>query len=461
MGRFALLLYAVAALAGPAGADAIDDFIEAELERQGVPGVALGIFRNGEALRLQGYGLADIEHDVPVRPETIFQTGSIGKMFTAAAVMVLVEEGLLDLDASVRLYLSRAPEAWQPITLRHLLNHTSGLGNADLDLQREYGGEDLLRAHFAAPVAFAPGQRWSYSNTGYELLGIIVDRVAGRPYGDVLGEHVFGPAGMRTARVISDRDIVMNRASGYEMEGGELKNQSWVAPVHNLSGAGSLYMSLFDYARWDAAVAGRRHLSPESWREMLQPARLNNGDLYPYGFGWNVEEGPDGQLVLSHSGGWQGFRTDLRRYDRDGITFVVLANGPADASSLLQGVAERHDPRYRVPSTQAIRDDMPRLSETLAQALVEIERGRATVTDFSGLDGSPWGADALNRSRDALRAAVSCEPPQLIGHQPNGDRLDRRYRIECSDASVVVDAVFATEGGRLLSAYAWQERRED
>lgn len=350
--RFIALIVALA-LSCAANADAIDDFVAAEIERQQIPGVALGVFHNGEVLRVQGYGLANIEHGVAVHPQTIFQSGSIGKMFTAAAVMALVEDGLIDLDAPLREYLPDAPESWDAITPRHLLNHTGGLGSPEQDYRHDYSDDDLIALYAATPALFVPGQRYSYSNTGYALLGIIVNKVAGRHYGEVLEERIFAPAGMRTARVISDRDIVPNRAAGYEQGEAGLLNHDWVSASLNATGDGSLYLALLDYARWDAVVARRDIFSAASWTEILRPARLNDGTSHPYGFGWALAEGPDGQQVIGHGGAWQGFRSDLRRYDGDGITFVVLANAlGADVDLILQGVAERFDPRY-APSAAA------------------------------------------------------------------------------------------------------------
>nr|AIA92829.1 beta-lactamase [uncultured Rhodothermus sp.] len=163
--------------------------------------------------------------------------------------MLLVQDGVLALDAPIRRYLPDAPDSWQPITLRHLLNHTGGLGDADLDLHREYDDDALLEAYYATPLAFPAGRRWRYSNEGYATVGILVKKVTGRFYGDLLAERVFGPLGMRTARVISDRDVIRNRASGYETEAGDYRNQDWVSASLNRTADGSLYLSALDYVQ--------------------------------------------------------------------------------------------------------------------------------------------------------------------------------------------------------------------
>ena len=173
--------------------------------------------------------------------------------------------------------------------------------------------------------AFPAGTRWNYSNTGYVLLGIIVHKVSGMFYGDVLATRVFKPVGMTTTRVISEADIVPNRAAGYELVKGEVKNQSWVSPTLNTTADGSLYFSVRDLVAWEAAVRARRVLKPASWHEVLQPVRLASGKTYPYGFGWGISE-RGGQPLHEHGGAWQGFQTQFSRFLGDDLSIVVLAN---------------------------------------------------------------------------------------------------------------------------------------
>lgn len=424
------------------GADAIEAYVNAELKKQQIPGLALGIFHNGQPLRLQAFGLASVELQVPVRPDTMFQAGSIGKMFTAAAVLALVEDGKADLDTSIRTYLPDAPSTWQAVTLRRLLNHTAGLGDTELDLTRDYSDDDLLRAYYATPTEFAPGQRWAYSNPGYATAGILVRRLSGKHYSEILKERIFEPAGMRTAQLIHDRDIVPNRAASYVLGQDGLKNRDWVSPALNSTGDGSLLLSLLDYGRWDAIVSQRGLLRPTSWQLALTPAPLNNGTTYPYGFGWELDKGPDGQPVIGHSGAWQGFRTDLRRYDGDGITFVVLANlGSADVGRILQGVAERHDPRYRQAPLPPLSDARPALSRQIDQVLKRIGQGKAGPADLPGIDAQQ-STRLLAQAGRALKDAGECQPLTLVRDDANGDRLERGYRAACTAGSIEIAAEF-------------------
>ena len=197
------------------------------------PGVALLVSRNGEIVRAQGFGFSNVELQVPVKPETLFQSGSVGKQFTATAIMMLVEEGKISLDDSITKYFPDAPASWKPVTVRHLLSHTGGFTDypKDFDFRKDYSEADLLKIVARIPLAFPPGTKWSYSNLGYLTLGILIHRVTGKFYGDVLEERIFHPLGMQTTRIMSEADIIPNRAAGYRLVKGELKNQEWVSPT--------------------------------------------------------------------------------------------------------------------------------------------------------------------------------------------------------------------------------------
>ena len=315
----ALAAVVTGATAPPArGDDAvgrIDAFVAAEMQRSRIPGVALAVVKDGSILTARGYGLANVEHKVPVRRDTVFQSGSVAKPFVATALLQLVDEGRLSLDAPIDTFFTPAPEAWKRITVRHLLSHTSGLHDYpdDFDLRHDYTEDELLAIIKAAPLAFAPGTRFLYSNLGYVALGLLIHEVTGRFYGDVLVERVFAPLGMKTARVISEADIVPNRAGGYQrLVGGVLKNQEWVAPPVNTTADGSLYLTLDDLLKWDAALAEGRPLGRKGLERAWTPTRLDGGrSAAPYGLGWFTVR-PRGRRVVFHGGAWQGFRV-LRR----------------------------------------------------------------------------------------------------------------------------------------------------
>lgn len=358
------VLSAVLALvlcAAPSRADEIDDFVRAEIQRQRLPGVSVAICRDGRLVKAEGYGLANVEHQVAATADTVYQSGSVGKQFTATAIMMLVEQGKVGLDDPMAKYFEQAPPSWASITIRHLLTHTSGIKDyeegRDIDYRRDYTEVELEQVAKGLPPDFPPGAQWSYSNTAYVLLGILIHKVSGQFYGDFLRDRVFAPLGMATARVITEEDIVPNRAAGYRLVDGQLKNQEWVAPRLNTTADGSLYFTVRDLVKWDAALYGTQLLRAESLREMWTPVRLANGATYPYGFGWAIQE-QRGFPNIEHGGAWQGFRTHIARYVDQRLSVIVLTNlAQGDPEAIAHGIAGLVEPALRLPDPRSARPD--------------------------------------------------------------------------------------------------------
>jgi CubicO group peptidase (beta-lactamase class C family) len=329
--NFARLIVCVACLTSAvahAQSDSIDDYINSEMQKRKIPGLALLVVRDGKTIKAQGYGFANVELQAPVKPETVFQSGSVGKQFTATAVMMLVEEGKLSLDDPLTKFFPEAPASWKSVRVRHLLSHTGGFGDypENFDYHHDRTEDQMLKLVEKQALAFPPGSRWAYSNLGYLTLGVVIHRVTGKFYGDFLHERIFQPLGMDT-RIISEADIIPNRAAGYRLVKGELKNQEWVAPGINTSADGSLYFTILDLAKWDAALYTEQLLKRSSLEQMWTPVKLNDGTPNPghYGFGWRIAQ-QNGHRVIEHAGAWQGFTTNISRYVDDKLTVVVLTN---------------------------------------------------------------------------------------------------------------------------------------
>lgn len=348
------------AAASPAALDSVDRYIRFELARQRIPGMSVAVLRGDSVLLSRGYGYANLEHRVPAADSTLYQSGSLGKQFTAALVVALAREGTLGLDDPIRRWLPEAPAAWQPITVRHLLTHTSGIADytdGAVDYRRDYTEDELAATAVRLPLEFAPGETWRYSNTGYALLGFLVRRATGRFYGDLLRERIFEPLGMGSARVISEHDIVPNRAAGYELVEGRIRNQQWVSPTINTTADGSLYLSVGDLARWAIALNQRRLPDSAALAMSWTPVRLQRGGTYPYGFGWSLDQ-QRGQPRIGHTGAWQGFKTSIQRYPESGLTVIALANLdaalPAPVSFAVAGILEPALlPPHLMPATRA------------------------------------------------------------------------------------------------------------
>src|ERR1700741_2147514 len=322
-----ILLFSSSCLAQDAFANKIDEYLRTQMQAQQIPGVALAVVKDGKIVLARGYGLANVEHQVPVKPETIFQSGSTGKQFTATAVMMLMEEGKLSLEDKITKYFTDAPASWSDITIRHLLTHTSGMTDypSDFDMRRDYTEDELFQRMKPIPLAFQPGEKWSYSNLAYVMLGILIHKVSGKFYGDFLQERIFKPLDMTTARIISEADIVPNRAAGYRIANGQLKNQDWVSPSLNTTADGALYFTVYDMAKWDAALYTEKLLHRSSLEQMWTPVKLNNGQTIPYGFGWGLGV-VRGHQILEHGGSWHGFKAQISRYVDDKLTIIVFAN---------------------------------------------------------------------------------------------------------------------------------------
>jgi CubicO group peptidase (beta-lactamase class C family) len=355
---FTALVFAVAAhaiLEEPTSTT-VDEFVNSELRAQYIPGVAVAVVRDGKIIKAAGYGMANVELGVPTKPESIFQTGSVGKQFTATAVIMLVEEGKVGLGDKISKYFPDSPPAWKDITVRHLLTHTSGIpdyteektGGA-INMHTDYTEEDLVKRIAALPLGFPPGEEWSYSNSGYLILGVLIRHVSGEFYGDFLQRRIFQPLQMTSTRIISEADIVPNRSAGYRMVKGELKNQEWVSPSLNTTADGALYTNVLDMAKWDAALYTEKLLKRSSFDQMWTPVKLNGGKTYPYGFGWGISD-VNGHRLLEHGGAWQGFTMHISRYVDDQLTIIVMTNldsGHSNPGKIAQGVATLYVPALK------------------------------------------------------------------------------------------------------------------
>lgn len=397
---------------------AIDRYILAEMTRQRIPGLALGIYRRGYPIYTKGYGQADVEWQVPVGVDTRMQTGSLGKQFVATALMRLAEQGKFDVDASIRTYFPEAPASWQPIKVANLLSHTSGIGHYDtpertarggaFDYQRDYSEEQLTKGILALSPSFPVGTKWQYNNTNYVLLGILVHRITGKLYGDYLHDEFFAPLGMRSTRVISDTAVIERRASGYEIKGGDLRNQDWVSPTFNATADGTIYTTVEDMARWDRALYGSNLLSPASLNRLWTPFKLVDGreNSKRYGFGWWVDQ-VNGHRLIEHNGAWQGFTSEMARYLDDGLTVTVFVNLDSDHA--------RPVPIARVVAGLV----MPALMPTLAKPLANDPKRARQLRDF--LTRAAAGQDvAGDYDPDAGHKADPLESRELAAALPPG-----------------------------------------
>jgi len=448
---FGLVLFCVApCIAQDTITAKVDDFIKSEMQKQRIPGVSLAVVKNGQIILAKGYGLANVEHQVAAKPETIFQSGSVGKQFTATAVMMLVEEGKINLDEKIGKYFGIVPESWKNITVRNLLTHTAGMTDypKDFDFRRDYTEDELLKQAGAIPLAFQPGEKWQYSNLAYVTLGILIHKVTGKFYGDFLQERIFKPLGMTTARIITEADIVPNRAAGYRRVKGELKNQEWVSPSLNTTADGSLYLTVHDMAKWDAALYGEKLLKKKSLEQMWTPVKLNSGKTSPYGFGWAFGE-VNKHRVIEHGGAWQGFTSNITRYVDDKFTVIVLDNlSGGNATRIAHGVAAIYNPELFTPPLKAIEDKEPQVTAMVKELLQRFAEGTVDPNLFTAEAKAVMFPDRAKSYSEYLQSLGALSEIQLVERKEKNDFRVYRYRLIYKD-SVLLFMINLTKEGKI------------
>jgi CubicO group peptidase (beta-lactamase class C family) len=325
-------------------ADPVDDLIKSEMAKLQIPGLALKVVQHGKEIKTAAYGFANLEWDVPATPETVFEIGSVTKQFTAACIMLLVEQGEISLDDHISLYLKNTPASWGGITIRHLLTHTSGIKNytalEGFELSRHLTQAQFIAQIGAVPVVFPPGEKFSYSNSGYNLLGYIVENVSGKKYWEFLSENILGPLQMTATTNREPIRILKLRAAGYDLDKTNgLVNRD--VDYTDLFSAGEIVSTVGDLMKWDAALDSEKILKNSSKEQMWTSAKLNSGKATGYGFGWFLETF-DGHKLIGHPGSTSGFAAANLRFPDDGLAVVVLCNSGGDgvANVVAKAVAE-------------------------------------------------------------------------------------------------------------------------
>jgi len=322
---------------------AIDRIVEQAMDDGPIAGVSVVVTRGWRVLHARGYGYADVENRIPATPETVFRIGSITKQFTAAAVMQQVEEGNVDLDEPAARYL----EGYFPdnpdfsaFTVRQLLMHTAGVRDYTiLEGAWEVVGLEMTPRQVVAyfqdePLDFEPGVRFSYSNSGYVLLGTLLENVTGRPYGGLINAEMFVPQQLEATAYCDDRRLIPNRASGYEVVEGEFQHARF-ASMSQIYAAGAICSSASDLARWSRALSRGDIVSRDGYEAMITPGTLNDGSTIEYGFGLAVSY-LDGHHRVGHVGGFLGFMSQMAHYEEEDVTIVVLTNTEGSAAANIE-----------------------------------------------------------------------------------------------------------------------------
>jgi len=374
---------APAAASAPSQLDAVDALVQKSMQVRQFPAASIAVIKDGRVIVAKGYGLSNVEKSIKATEQTVYQLASVTKPFTAMATLMLVEAGKLSLDAKVTDILPGLPAAWSPVTVRHLLTHTSGIrsytdtfGEKKVTNGQVFTHDQILALVKDAPLQFAPGDRFAYSNTGYFLLGMIIEKVSGRSYGTFLAGRIFKPLGMTSTSLDDYADARPVRARGYNTVNGQTTVAEHTHPSQPFA-AGALVSNVLDMAKWDAALSARKLLKPASYDAMWTPMRFNDGKTSAYAFGWQVDPFR-GHSRQAHGGGITGFSTFVARLPEDKLTVIVLTNQTGAAGqSLADALVELLVPALRPKTTGPAADADPKTTAFLRNVLVHAARGEA------------------------------------------------------------------------------------
>lgn len=394
-------------------ADNVDDYVKLQMERQRLPGLSLAIVRDGQVVKVQSYGLANVELNAAATFDTVYKIGSLSKPFIATGIMLLAADGKLALTDSIGKFLERAPDTWNGVTVQHVLSHTSGLAREapGFDALKVQPDIDVIRSAYGGALAFSPGERWQYSNLGYFVLAEIISRASGKPWPEFLTERVFRPLGMTATRVTDTTAIVANRASGYVVRNGEYENAPAILTVRP---SGALLSNVRDLLRWDAALNERRLLPSSTLDVMWTPVTLRNGENARYGLGWQLD-GEDVDRMIHHPGTIAGFQADYARFPGHNLSVIVLTNQEmAFPARIAAGVAALYEPTL-VPPRIPVQVNPAVLSQYIGR--YRLVRGGVVTVEIRGgalrIHSDTTGNDALLQSESPTSFFANSGDPRL------------------------------------------------
>lgn len=311
-----------------AQADSTDIIVKQLMEKQKIVGLSLAVIKNGQPIVNKGYGLANVELQVPVNAESVIRLGSVSKQFFTTAIFKLMEEGKLGIDDPVHKFFPDAPETWRPIKIKHLMSHTSGLqreGPAydNFNIQPDI---DIIRSAYSLPLVFKTGEKYQYCNLGYFMLAEIIKQVSGMPWEDYIHEKLFVPAGMNNSYLTDFYRIIPNRASGYMHYHDTLVNATAMLAIRP---SGGFLSTSSDMIKWEKALKEKKIiLKKENWEKLWQPFIKTSDKAEAkeyYGFGWMIDEYKGHKLIV-HGGSNVGFRSVYARFINDGLSIIILTN---------------------------------------------------------------------------------------------------------------------------------------
>jgi CubicO group peptidase (beta-lactamase class C family) len=435
-----------------ASADQVDDYLTAQRAKNHIPAVSVAVVREGKLVKLQGYGVANLEWDTPASPETTYQLASATKPLTGTALMMLVEQGKLSLEESVTKYLPDAPDAWRTITVRHLATHTSGLPD-DLGPAQPDTADGVIAAAAKRPLAYEPGSRSAYGFTDYVVLSRVMEKATGQPFAEIMRGLLFQPLGMTATAFNNEEehgpvrtsDPLPRRASIYRWDG---RGQKVFRFLYGKAGyaAGGLYSSSADLARFAAALDDGKLLKPTSLAAMWTAPALAGGQVGEFGVGWVVKR-YRGRRVVGHSGG--PALADLLRFPDEKLTVVVLCNQQRLYPYLAEGVADYFVPPPADPA-KPIADTDSRLTAALRSVLGDAAAGRVNAELFTPEARKQFVPALREMGPQVLGVFDPVRSMELLEETKQGAATVRRYRVTLGSKPMIWTFVLDA-GGKIQS----------
>lgn len=377
-------------------ADAVDEYIKAEMKKSRIPGLSLAVVMNGRVVKAAGYGFSNVETQTPATSETAYKIASLSKPIIATAVMLLDQQGRISLDDSVARYLANVPASWANITVRQLLSHTAGLTRDPSDYQPYIEQQPIavIESTYSLPLQSKPGEKWSYSNIGYYVLAEIITRVTGMQWSDFIAQQLFEPAGMTSTRLTSIPAMIPNRSRGYEVDETGLSNaEDWIA----VRPSGAYVSTVLDLAKLDMFLVSRNPLDAVRQAAIMSPAMLPEGKAASYGLGWSLDTYL-GEERVSHDGQFPGFRSDWERFPGQRLSVILLANlGSARVQRLVPKIAGFYSPELVSPEFTASVVRSSSLISVGEEAVISVDvRSVSRTAPSSVLELEIW--DKSNKS---------------------------------------------------------------
>ena len=458
--RKAFLLLTAALLTGtarPSHADGVDNYLKAQMAARHIPGLSVAVVQDGKVVKTAAYGVSDVNAKTPVTLDTRFILGSCTKPFTAVAVLQLMEAGKVDLDAPISRYLDGLPSAWNRVTVRELMTHTSGLPNYRLFLDYAYLSDpkysrpgSVIALLADKPLDFPPGTKYEYSNSNYHLLAQIVEKVSGQTYEEFLQTHQFGAAGMTATRLATLPALLPSQAVGYEWDGKRYRLNMTFLPRALDYGDDGLVSTAGDLAKWMTALSTGQLVSEATLKQMITPGRLPDSTPTTYGLGLVIVP-YKGQALATHSGATPGYSSTLAFFVSSRLAVIVLCNlfDEADlglTEPLALGAAKQFLPA--APIAAVIPDTDPAATRLLRRTLLGISAGKVDVDTLTPEMGRVMDKSAVTQLGHALAPLGPLKTLFLLSRTEQGSLKVYRYRAVYGATATMVQ-IWLTPGGKI------------